>query len=540
MSQPKRKEETVGKEMNGIEALAYTLKEIGVNKVFTTITLPEAIREALNQYKIEQDVSLNVRDAAILAETYAMEHNTVGVLIQIPGAQVLEALDVISQAYMDSVPLLIIASLRSYRDVGRARLGELRTPEDISTALAPITKVREKVISIEEITITIEKANKDALSNRPRPVLVEIAEDLFRLRAYPLSPAEQKPEKRTPDKNTVAKVAEVLSNSKLPVIVAGYGVILSEGYKYFLQLAELLDAPVITTIKGKGSFPASHPLYAGEGLGLIGTEIGNKLLAEADAILLLGTRLTQLSTGGWSMKYKGFIMHNNIDGEDIGKVIMPHLPIVADTGLFIKELLTALKQKITQKRDRGIKAEIAAGKKGIILKGHTGIWPYDVVRALQQFAFSKIFVDLSAVTFDMIRYPIDYPVWLTSESVLAKGIGIAGVIQSNDANSLGITDVYSVSRNLSLLYSRWKTAKGTIIIFNDEGATYLDTTKADVPTIGSSKVRINIDKEVEAIGAYTIETYSELKDALKERKNSLKILNVKIDPNYESAVLSRS
>lgn len=123
----------------------------------------------------------------------------------------------------------------------------------------------------------------------------------------------------------------------MKTILSGYGVITSGAYNELIELAELLDAPVITTIKGKGSFPASHQLFAGEGLGIIGTDIGNKLLAKADSILFLGTRLTQLSTGGWSMKFKGFTMHNNIDGEDIGKVIMPHLPIVADTGLFLKE-----------------------------------------------------------------------------------------------------------------------------------------------------------------------------------------------------------
>lgn len=539
MSQPKRKEETVGKEMTGTEALAYVLKEIGVDKVFTSLNLPENLREKLKEYQIKQDISLNARDSVLLAETYAIEHNTVGAILQVPGAQILEALDVISQAYMDSIPLLIVASLRSYRDVGRARMGELRTPEDLSSALAPITKLRERAISIEEITVAVEKANKEALSNRPRPALVEIAEDLFKMKAYPLSPAEQKPEKRTPDKNTVAKVAEVLANSKLPVIVAGYGVRLSESYKELMELAEFLDAPVITTIKGKGSFPASHALYAGEGLGMVGTELGNKILSEADSILFLGTRLTQLSTGGWSMKYKGFTMQNNIDGEDIGKVIMPHLPIVADTGLFLKELLAALKQKIKDKVDRGIKSQIKENKKDVALKNHSSIWPYDVVALLQQYSFSKIFVDISSVTFDMIRYPVDSPIWFTSESILAKGIGIAGVIQADDSKSLGITDIYSISRNLSLLYSRNKTAKGTIIVFNDDGNTYLDTTRADTPVIGKSNFSVNIDKELESIGAYTINTYNELKDALKDAKDSLRILNVKIDPNYESVVLAR-
>ncbi len=362
---------------------------------------------------------------------------------------------------------------------------------------------------------------------------------MFKLKAYPLSPAEQKPEKKTPDKTTVAKVAEVLANSKSPVIIAGYGVISSGATKELVELAELLKAPVITTIRAKGAIPSSHPLFAGEGIGVFGTDVANKLLSEADAILIVGSRLTQLSTGGWSMKFKGFVMHNNIDGEDIGKVIMPQQPIVADAGLFLKELLALLKQKNLQRSDEAIKT-IMVNKKTPTLRGHGGIWPYDVVRLLQQFEFDKVFVDLSAVTFDSIRLPVNGPIWFTSETIIEKGIGVVGVLQSN-SNSLGIVDVESAYRNLSAIISRRKSSRGTIVIFNDEGSTYLESSKSDMPTIGKTNKRFNIDKELESLGAITVETYAQLKDALKSRDlNKLNIINVKIDPEYESVVLFRS
>jgi thiamine pyrophosphate-dependent acetolactate synthase large subunit-like protein len=538
LSQPKRKEETVGREMTGDEALAYVIKEIGVTKVFTTTSLPEFLAERLKQYGIFLDVSLSPREALLGAYTYAMENNTIGTVVQIPGTPLLEGTSVIAQAFSDSVPLLIVSSIRSYRDVGKSRIGELRTNDDMSSILAPITKIRERAVSIEEVTVNVEKCYKEALSNRPRPAYVEIAEDLFKLKAYPLSPAEQKPEKKTPDKTTVAKVAEVLANSKSPVIIAGYGVISSGATKELVELAELLKAPVITTIRAKGAIPASNPLFAGEGLGVFGTDVANKLLSEADAILILGSRLTQLSTGGWSMKLKGFVMHNNIDGEDIGKVIMPQQPIVADAGLFLKELLALLKQKNLQRSDEAIKT-IMVNKKTPTLRGHGGIWPYDVVRLLQQFEFDKVFVDLSAVTFDSIRLPVNGPVWFTSESIIEKGIGVMGVLQSS-FNSLGIVDVETAYRNLGAIMSRRKSVKGTIVIFNDEGATYLDSSKSDMPTIGKSSRRFNIDKELESLGAVTVDTYSQLKDALKKRDvNGLNIINVKIDPEYESVVLFR-
>lgn len=525
--------------MTGDEALAFVVKELGINKIFSTISLPEFLAERFKQYGISTDYSISSRDALLQSYVYAMENNTVGVVIQVPGTSLLDGIGIIAQAFSDSVPLLIISTIRSYRDVGRARVGELRTGDDLSMILSPITKTRERAVSIEEITVNVEKCYKEALSNRMRPAYVEIAEDLFRLKAYPLSPAEQKPEKKTPDKNTVAKVAEVLGNSKLPLIIAGYGVIASGSSKDLVELAEILKAPVITTIRAKGTIPSSHPLFAGEGLGLFGTDVANKLLSNADSILILGSRFTQLSTAGWSMKFKGFTMHNNIDGEDIGKVIIPHQPIVADTGLFIKELLTLLKQKNIS-RDIDIEAEIRINRKLPSLTPHNNLWPYDVVRLLQQFTYDKIFVDLSAVTFDSIRMPIEKPIWFTSESLLESGIGIAGVIESK-TNSLGITDIAAAEKNLSLLHYKSREAKGTIVIFNDEGSSYLDTTKSDMPTIGKTNYIVDIDKELESIGAITVDTYMDLKDSLKNRNpEKLNIINVKIDPNYESVVLFRT
>lgn len=182
-------------------------------------------------------------------------------------------------------------------------------------------------------------------------------------------------------------------------------------------------------------------------------------MMEADSILVLGSRLPQLSTAGWSMRYKGFLMHNNVDGEDIGKVVMPQLPIVADTGLFLKELITILKQKLKENIKREVRSEIASSRRVFTMKPHSGLWPYDVTRLLQQFKFSRYFVDLSAPTLDLVRLPIESPVWNTSESILEKGIGVAGVLQSNDPGALGITDLAGVLRNVGLIQQRAEKAK---------------------------------------------------------------------------------
>ncbi len=540
MSQVKRKEETVGVEMKGEEAIAYVLNDIGIKKVFTTYSLPNTVKEMLQKYNIGIDISLNARDAALLAYSYAQENNTAGVVIQIPGSKLTEAVNVVAQAYMESVPLLLVSSIRSHKDVGRARVGEFRTNDDLSNIFSPITKVRERVISIEEITITIEKAYKDALSNRPRPTYVEISEDLFKAKAYPLSTSGQKPEKKSPDKNTVSKVAELLLNSKTPVIIAGYGVVLSDSESSLIELAELLDIPVITTFKAKGVIPADHKLFAGEGLGSFGTEASNYILENADVILAIGTRFTQLSTAGWSLKYKGILVHNNVDGEDIGKVYMPHVPVVADTGLFLKELLTQLKTKIKDKINRGTTEVLSKLSKGNSnVRKHDSLWPIDIVNIVGKTGnFEKYFIDLSAATFDFVRLPIkSKKSWYTNESLLERGIAIGGVIGS-ESKVLGVTDLEGFISSISVLHYKLNNIKGKIIIVNDNGRNYLDTSKSDIPTLSKSQVEINIDvdKLMKEIDGITVNNIQELEKALVSDK---KIINVKIDPDFESVILPR-
>lgn len=524
--------------MKGEEAIAYTLKDIGIKEVFLTYDTPSLLLDQLIKYEIKPNLCNSTREAVILADSYSRENNTVGTVIQIPGVKLLEATDIISQAYVDSQPLLIISSLRSYRDTGKSRVGELRTPDDLMEIFKPITKMAERVLNIEELIFTIEKGYKEALSNRNRPAYVEVPEDLFKLKAYPLTPAEQKPEKKAPDKNTVAKVAELLNNSKNPVILAGYGVLASGAHKELLELAELLDIPVILTFRAKGSIPSSHPLFAGEGLGLFATEEGRHIIEESDLIIALGTKFNQLSTAGWSMKIKGYLVNVNVDGEDISKVYMPHVPVVADVGLFLRELLNTIKTKIKEPIKRGTAEKIKKFKKAISLPTHSEIWPYDVVMALENYNFSKIFVDISSTTLDLVRIPVEKPnTWFTSESLINRSIGVGGISRSNDENVIAVTDIKGVLDNASILVARMNKAKGKLLVLNDGKSSILDVVTSDIPSIVKTGQIERFDEVLTRMfNAVNVSNIEELKKAINENTGNLKVINVKIDPNFESVL----
>ncbi|BCU68335.1 acetolactate synthase [Sulfolobales archaeon HS-7] len=530
MSQPKRKEETVGKQMAADEAIAYTLNETGITKVFTSNDTISSLISKLNEYKIDVTIAPTMRTALLMADTYSRSSGNAGTVIAMPGSSLLEGMDIIAQAFVDSIPLFMIGTIRSYRDVSKSRIGELRTNEDVPFMLSAVTKVRERTVTIEEITTTLEKAYKDAVSNRPRPVYAEVAEDLFKLKGYPLAGSKQIPEKKTPDKNSVLKTAELLINAKNPVIIAGYGVLVANAWNELKTLAELLDVPVISTIKAKGAFPASHELYAGEALGVVGTSATNYLLENADVILALGTRFGQLSFGGWSAPFKGLLVHNNVDGEELGKVYVPHLPAVADTGLFLKELLNSLKDKIKEKRDTGKREMLKKLKVQKEMKTHDGIWPHDIMNEISKISFDTIYVDISSTTIDMIRLPIDKPRgWVTSTSIISKGLSIAGVLENE--KSIGVTDVYTFMNYQGVIPN---FIKGTLIVVNDHGISRINVTEGDSPFIEKTQ-RSEEPKVPELPGAEKVEKGQELEKVLKD--TGTRIIIVELDKKFESAVL---
>ena len=538
MSQPKRKEETLGKEMNGAEAIAVILQKLGIDKVFCDSEINPLIREKLKEQAIKIEEGIDSLAAAYQAITFSLITNKPAVLLLIPGKKVIEAIPAVTQAFIDSIPLLIISSIRSYRDPSKGRIGELRNSENQMEMFEQVTKFSERSTSIEELSPTLEKALKEAMSNRPRPAYVEIPEEILKLKAYPLALSGQKVEKRLPDKNTIAKISELLINSTSPVIIAGRGITLSGANKELMELAELIDAPVVTTIKGKGAFPASHKLYLGTGTGIIGGPIVSEIIEKADVILALGTRLSQLSTGGYTMKYKGLLIHNSIDGEDIGKTFMPQIAVVGDVYFLLKELIAILRTKIKDKRasesTRKIKDLKIMDKRFENVKG---FWPIKVVEAIS--AFSRDFnfaVDITATTLDSIYLPIDNPSqWITSTGFPVSGFSINALFQMNKV--IAITDARGVLRNLDKIYAlnRMKGER-IIIVIDDGGVSYLDYSIKELPEIVKRGEIVNVEQIIKhtEVKTYIALSQKELSEQLMEAKSfeRLSVIDVKVDQEF--------
>ncbi|MEM3356552.1 MAG: biosynthetic-type acetolactate synthase large subunit, partial [Candidatus Bathyarchaeia archaeon] len=212
-----------------------------------------------------------------------------------------------------------------------------------------------QVRNAAEIPKAVRMAFHIATTGRPGPVLIDLPKNVqidtadmefsdgIKLLGYkPVT---------NPHPLQVKKAAELLVNAERPVILAGGGVAKSNAFQELLELAELLLAPVATTLMGKGCFPENHPLSLGH-IGMHGNPVANKLILEADVLLAVGTRFADRSTGRLDTFCKDAkIIHVDIDPAEIGKNVEVDVPIVADAKKAMRAIHTSIMERTKKRKD---------------------------------------------------------------------------------------------------------------------------------------------------------------------------------------------
>ncbi len=340
--------------MTGAEALLESLKKQKIDVIFGIpggAVLP--IYDKLYDSDIRHILMRHEQCAAHAADGYARASGRVGVCMSTSGPGATNLVTGIANAYMDSSPIVAFTG-----QVPRAFIGKDAFQEtDIVGITTPITKCNFQVTKASEIPRTVKIAFHVASTGRPGPVLVDLPRDTqiesaemdfgdkIELRGY-------RPNYK-PHPLQIEKAVDLLVNAERPTIVAGGGVISSNACPELMALAELLVAPVATTLLGKGSVRETHPLSLGM-LGMHGTITANTVVPEADVLLAVGMRFSDRTTGN----VKGFcteakIIHVDIDSSEIGKNIKPHVPIVADAKKALKAIYDRLVQSY-KKSERSV------------------------------------------------------------------------------------------------------------------------------------------------------------------------------------------
>ncbi|SKA93970.1 acetolactate synthase, large subunit [Agreia bicolorata] len=329
--------------LTGSGAILRSLEHLGVKDVFG---LPGGAiipfyDELMASTAIRHILVRHEQGAGHAAEGYASSTNKVGVAIATSGPGATNLVTAIADAYMDSVPVLIITGQVFSTLMGTDAFQEV----DIVGITMPITKHSFLVTKPEDVPETLAAAYHIASTGRPGPVLVDITKDAQQNSApFVWNPkvdlAGYRPVTKAHGKQIQA-AAQLILEAKKPVFYVGGGVIRAQASAELAVLAEATGTPVVTTLMARGAFPDSHEQNLGMP-GMHGTVPAVLALQESDLIVALGARFDDRVTGKISeFAPNAKIVHVDVDPAEIGKIRAADVPIVGDAKDVIADLTKA-------------------------------------------------------------------------------------------------------------------------------------------------------------------------------------------------------
>lgn len=326
--------------MKGGEAIIKSLTDQGVEIVFGYpggVLLP--LYDVIYDSDLKHILVRHEQCAAHAADGFARASGKVGVCIGTSGPGATNLITGIATAYMDSSPILAIAGQVSSNLIGNDAFQEV----DTIGITMPITKHNYQPMKADEIPGMIKSAFYIAGTGRPGPVVLDLPKDVqeeeFEFEsAKDIELPGYKPTMKGHPRQ-VKRAAKLIEESKKPVILAGGGIILSGATDELLQLANTINAPVSTSLMGKGSFPEDNPLSLGM-LGMHGRKVSNLIVDECDCLIAIGCRFSDRTTGLLSEFAKDAkIVHIDVDPAEIGKNVDIDVPIVGDAKTILRDLL---------------------------------------------------------------------------------------------------------------------------------------------------------------------------------------------------------
>ncbi len=335
--------------MKGGEAIIKSLQDHGVDIVFGYpggVLLP--LYDVIYDSDLKHILVRHEQCAAHAADGYARASGKVGVCIGTSGPGATNLVTGIATAYMDSSPILAIAGQVTTGLIGNDAFQEV----DTLGLTIPITKHNFQAMRADEIPGIIKSSFYIASTGRPGPVAIDLPKDVqeeeFDYKEnFQINLPGYKPTKKGHPLQ-IKKASRLILKSKKPVILAGGGVILSESSDELIELSKVINAPVTTTLMGKGSFPEDHPLSLGM-LGMHGRKVANIVVDECDCLIVIGCRFSDRTTGNVEkFAKKAKIIHIDVDPAEIGKNIDIDVPIVGDAKIIMSSLvktISNLKQK---------------------------------------------------------------------------------------------------------------------------------------------------------------------------------------------------
>lgn len=281
------------------------------------------------------------------ADGYARSTGKVGVCLVTSGPGATNIVTGIATANYDSVPLVCFCGQVRRDLIGNDAFQEV----DIVGVTRGITKYSMMVTDREQLGRAIKEAFYIASTGKPGPVVIDLPVDMINEMGGGQYPKDVHIRSYRPNNRAhigqIKRTATLLRRAEKPLFLAGGGIHVSGAEAEFTRLAEQTHIPVISTVMGKGSLATDHPLYIGN-IGMHGCFAANRAVMECDVLCSIGSRFNDRITGRVDQfAPKAKIVHIDIDTASISRNVKVDIPIVADAGQAIAELLNYVKEKDT-------------------------------------------------------------------------------------------------------------------------------------------------------------------------------------------------
>ena len=336
--------------MTGAEMVVRAMVDQGVTDLFGYpggAVLP--IYDALfHEPRLRHVLVRHEQGATHAAEGYARSTGRPGVVLVTSGPGATNAVTGITDALMDSIPLVVITGQVPTHLIGTDAFQEC----DTVGITRPCTKHNYLVKRVEDLPHVLHEAFRIATTGRPGPVVIDIPKDIQFATGLYVGPAQARAShnyhpRTEGDAGKIAEAAALIASAKRPIFYTGGGVINAgpEASQLLREFAALTRAPVTSTLMGLGAFPASDPAWLGM-VGMHGAWEANHAMHDCDVMVAIGSRFDDRVTGrldAFSPRSKK--IHIDIDPSSIGKVVRADIGIVGDAGRVLAELIAAWKRQ---------------------------------------------------------------------------------------------------------------------------------------------------------------------------------------------------
>lgn len=336
-----------------IHVLLRALEEEGVTHIFGVpggplVPLFEALAD---RGRIQPVLTKHEEGAAFMAEGYARVKRGLGVCCATSGAGSTNALTGVASAYSDSIPVLLLSAQVSTNAFGKGALQDGSGGNwniDIVDIYRSATKLSLMLQNGQQMPHLARRAIRAALTGRRGAVHLNLPANIVKQQVPADLPPVAKYYSHVPatgDYEAIAQAARILYSARTPAIFVGHGINLSGAWKPLQSVAEKLQAPVATTLKGKSAFLEQHPLSLGV-FGFGGHPLADEYLLseDIDVLLIVGTSLGEFQTHGWEpgLAQNRRVIQVDIDPQEIGKNYPVDLGIVGDAKAVLETLAECL------------------------------------------------------------------------------------------------------------------------------------------------------------------------------------------------------